>query len=107
MEEDEENDNINTNLRTVNTNGIQRVADIQRDGQVERMVTSTMNDPWQHEEAFDQIFNPVADSAPRSNIEVEDETEAPPPSYEEVMRASQEAPHSRTPSNDHHVTTYI
>nr|XP_058951377.1 uncharacterized protein LOC131778910 [Pocillopora verrucosa] len=37
MQEDEENDNINTNLRTVNTNGIQREAEIQRDGQVERM----------------------------------------------------------------------
>ncbi|XP_022800888.1 uncharacterized protein LOC111338636 isoform X2 [Stylophora pistillata] len=109
MEEAEENDNINANTtqRTVNTDRIPRETDIQLNGQVDRIEMNSVNEPWQHEEAFDQIYDPTADSAPQSYIEVEDETVAPPPSYEEVMRASQEALHSRTPSHHHHVTTYI
>lgn len=100
LEENRRNGNVNTAPRIVTRDRTSGGTNVHQNGDVGRLEMNSMNIPPQHEEAHEQIPDPIADGGPPSYIEIGHEPEAPPPSYEEVMRASQEVLH-QDPNQQH------
>lgn len=87
----ERNDNVNTTLSIVTMDRSSTARSVQQNRNVRSEEMSSVNEqPERVESRTHQISSLVTISGPQSYSEVGHETEAPPPSYEEVMRASPE-----------------
>lgn len=89
MLKDEAQGNRKITPRVVTTDAeTSRMRHIQQNEQMRSNEVSSVNELPQHEEARNQISDTIAYSCLQSYIDDRYNTEAPPPSYEEVMGAS-------------------
>ncbi|XP_078348795.1 uncharacterized protein LOC144633795 [Oculina patagonica] len=88
----ERNVNVNTTQNIVSTNRTSRETNGQQNGEAGRLeMSSIVQETEPHnEDSSDEILDPIAEDAPPAYDVVSSQPELPPPSYEEVMRASHE-----------------
>lgn len=89
-------ENVNRASRVVFTNRTSRGTNEQQNGEAGRLEMSTPV-PHINVGSSEEIADPIAQDAPPSYDVVNSQPESPPPSYEEVMRAS----HEILPRNEH------